>query len=172
MYIDKDSFLSNFSSMDDDGDKAITFEECRSFIQRNAMKYGENSLWRRILDSGPCLMMAHKIAAAGGGSWSSVGSVSSSHGRNTVDISQMKSLFIHLYVFCMLYQHFAMGQMEDPNLFKKKIDNFEFKIVCESLNALHSHEICDQRSLNEDFVLVDVNYTGKLGFVTVSLKYK
>jgi hypothetical protein len=163
MYMDKESFLANFEEMDIDGDKALTFEECRTFFQKNAKKYGSDSVWQTILNFGPCLMMAHKWAA------SRNDSDSSAFARKTVDVTEMKALFIHCYVFCILYEHFALGNMDDPYLFKKKLNPTEFQIACDSLNALHSHEICDERALKEDFVLVDTNYSGQLGFITVGI---
>jgi len=159
----KESFMANFEEMDTDGDKALTFEEVRKFCQKNAKKYGDDSAWKTILDFGPVLMMAHKVAASHSDSSSSV------YAKKTVDITEMKALFIHCYVFCILYEHFALGHTEDALLFKKKIDLFEFRMACDSLNSLHSHEICDERSIGEDFVFLDTNYTGKLGFITVRI---
>lgn len=162
-YVDKESFLANFAEMDVDGDKALTFEEVRQFFKKNAMKYGRDSVWQTILDFGPCLMMAHKVAASQNDSSSSV------YARKTVDITEMKALFIHCVVFCTLYEHFALGKTDDPYLFRKKIDMRDFKLACASLNALHSKEECDDRGFTEDFVLIDANYSGKLGFITVSM---
>ena len=154
--------MVNFSEIDRDGDAGVNFQEFRNWVHKHAVKAGPDSAWRVMLDSGPVLMMAHKMAA------SSMDSTSTVSAGKEVDITEFRALFIHIYVFTCLWEHFARGEASDPDMYRKKIDSFEFRLSCQSLNALHARGVCSPEETLEAFVSMDSNFSGKIGFVTVS----
>lgn len=161
LYVDKESFMENFALMDSHNEGGLTFQNFRTFVVRNAEEYGPESVWQLFLNSGPVLMMAHKVAAVHMDKSSSVSA------SKTVDITEFRALFIHSYVFCVLWMHFCSGAITKRENLTKKLNRMEFCAACRSLNELHMKDHLEEEILLQDFSTADSQFHDTLGFVQI-----
>jgi len=172
MYIDKETFFADFQVLDDDCDGLISYGELQKWIVQNIKKQKNpnDSCWSIFLNCGTVIKMAHKAACG----HLSAGSPMAS--RTGVDITEFRSLLIHLYAMSILWRHFASQSMykqsagssnERLELSSKKMDEDEFKIAVRGLCAAHAGEILSDEELLSDFVSIDTNMIGLVGFVQV-----
>lgn len=166
MYIDKGVYVACFEQLDEDGDGGISFQELQRWINVNAEEYPD-SAFTILKNSGLVTMLAHKCAARHMDTSSSVCS------KNLVDISEFRSLLIHIYALSLIYRHFAAtglweGETKiNGEIFSSKLDHRMFGRAAKSLCLAHVDEDVMEEQLEKDFLLVNLNYSGAVGFVQV-----
>ena len=115
------------------------------------------------------LTIAHKAAAAQNDTTSSVES------KYIVDITEFRSLLIHLYATSILWRHFSGIShlysgldvaVEDVN--KIKLDHEQFMLAVRSFCSAHMKEELTDDEITSDFLMLDSNYSGEVSFVEVS----
>ena len=165
VYIDKDTYVADYQMLDRDSDGGVTFADVQDWVSKQALT-NPDSCWTILNSSGTVLMMAHKAAAMHMDSSSSVSA------KKVVDITEFRALLIHLFVNSMLWRHFAAAAhvegKPDSELYRAKLDKEGFVKACRSLSAAHAGEKLDRDKLYEDFVLVNTNLDGLVGFVQVN----
>ena len=165
IYIDKETYFADFQILDADCDGAITFGEVQKWLVSNINRNPE-SCWAIFLTSGTVLKTAHKAACG----HLSVGSTP--HSRDSVDISEFRSFLIHLYAMSILWRHFASvsrwKSMNQPDeLSSKKLNVQEFAVGVRGFCSLHSMEELSDADIERDFLEIDGNLDGYIGFVEV-----
>jgi hypothetical protein len=173
MYIDKETYFADFQVLDDDCDGLISFGEFQKWIVHNIkeQKEPENSCWSIFINNGLVIKMAHKAACGHLSAGSSLAS------RTGVDITEFRSLLIHLYAMNILWRHFAClemykeasGRIAASQLSSKKLDEDEFAIAVRGLCAAHAGEQITDEQITKDFMDIDSSLVGQIGFVQVSL---
>lgn len=162
--MDKETYNSAFEQLDKDKDGGIGFQEFIGWVKERSAKYPD-SYWQTLEASGMVMMIAHKQAALHIDTGSSVAA------RKTVDITELRTLFVHLYVCSMVYCHFAFadGKKErSPDMFRKKLDVDDFCRGLSSLCEMHGKDVELTREDQTDiFEILDFNLTGSVGFVQV-----
>ena len=168
-YIDKETYLDDFRSLDTDQSGGLTFMEFRKWVESNAEK-SPNSCWTVFLTSGTVLAAAHKAAAAHGDFTRSVDA------RHIVDVSSFRALLIHLYATSILWRHFSgvknwrddVSSEQDLSHFKLNMEDFSLGVQS-FCNAHCKEEISDDK-LKEDFEMLSGGSGGEfVGFMQVCI---
>jgi hypothetical protein len=100
-YIDTETYMEDFKSMDKHNENALTFTDVRDWITLKAKK---DPLWRIFLTSGPVLTIAHKYACQHGDRHTSVSAA------KMVDVTEFKTLLVHLFAISILWSHFQNAE--------------------------------------------------------------
>ena len=93
--------------------------------------------------------------------------------KNLVDISEFRSLLIHLYALSIIYRHFcATGLWEgeiknNGEIFSSKLDERLYGMASRSMCLAHIGEELTDDMIKEDFLKLDSNFTANIGFVQV-----
>lgn len=174
MYIDKETYFADFQVLDDDCDGLISYSELQKWIVHNIKKEKNpaDSCWSIFLNNGTVIKMAHKAAC---GHLSASSPVVS---RTGVDITELRSLLIHLYAMNIFWRHFASMSMyknvttasstPPSQLASKKMDEEEFAIAVRGLCHIHAGERLTDEQIRQDFMSIDSNLSGMVGFVQLA----
>ena len=166
-YIDKETYIEDFAFLDKDTSGGLSHIEFKNWIVENAKKH-PNSCWSVFLTSPVVLSVAHKAAAAHNDS------TSTAESKYIVDISEFRSLLIHLYATSILWRHFSgishlyNGDTVVEDVNKIKLDHEQFTLAIRSFCSAHMKEELTDDEITSDFLLLDSNYSGEVSFVEVS----
>ncbi len=164
-YIDKATYVGLFEILDKDMDGGISFQELQVWIKKEALE-NPDSMFTSFQAHGLISMLAHKAAAKRTDVSSSVSS------RNIVDICEFRYLLIHLYALSMIYRHFNCSEVWNGHVHAnidhlKKLDDAGFAVAVQSLYYVRCGEILSDAVVTSDFLFLDSDYDGIVGFVQV-----
>jgi hypothetical protein len=163
-YIDKETYLAAFQSLDKDSDGGVDMQELQGWINQNASKFPETS-WDLLESVGVVLMCSHKSTAC-----HMDNPERSVKQRKIFDISDFRAFLLHLYAFQIFWQHYNSSDNKPARtMAKKKMNELEFAQACQSLASAHGCTFITVAKLKEDFSELDTNYSGSLGFIQVRL---
>ena len=161
-YIDTETYVEDFKSMDKHNENALSFVDVRDWIIR---KSTVDPSWNIFLTSGPVLAIAHKNACRHGDSSSSVTS------PKVVDVIEFKTLLVHLFAISILWRHFLNAdEWEESGADKigtKQLNFDSFKLACRTLTSANAKEELTDDQIKSDFVLLDDNCSNTIGFTEV-----
>jgi hypothetical protein len=121
--------------------------------------------WGIFLTSGPVLAIAHKNACKHGDSSSSVCS------SKVVDVTEFRTLLVHLFAVSILWSHFENAdQWEDSgkDIGNRQLNFDAFKLACRTLASTNAKEELPDEQILSDFKMLDENQSQTIGFVEVS----
>lgn len=175
-FVDKELYQALFEELDSSKDGGINYMELQRFIQKRQAKCkkdknsSQHGPWQMFNLKGPVIMMAHKMASLKVNADSST-SVSA---RKQVDFTEMRAMLIQLYVFGVLWRHFAHakhweGDQDESKDAALQLSLPEFVAGCKSLAHVHTPGVTlEDEVLMEDFTTMDTNFTACVGFISVS----
>lgn len=121
--------------------------------------------WGIFLTSGPVLAIAHKNACKHGDSSSSVSS------SKVVDVTEFRTLLVHLFAVSILWSHFENAdQWEDSggDIGNRQLNFDAFKLACRTLASTNAKEELRDEQILSDFRMLDENQSQTIGFVEVT----
>lgn len=161
-YIDKDTYVSNFQALDRDKDGGVDMQELQVWVSQNAAEHPE-APWSMLEGTGVVLMMCFKVAACHMDNEERL-----MKQRKIVDISDLRALLLHMYAFSVFYRHFSASDNKPSRMMqKKKMNELEFVVACESLCYAHGCSPIPVDTLKSDFLELDSNYSGSLGYIQI-----
>jgi len=164
-YIDSETYHKDFESMDKDNDGGLSFMELKSWIDKKISSDTDGkSGWFIFKSNMNLLKIAHKNASESGDS------TSTAYASKVVDVTEFKTLLLHLFVISILWTHFQNADNWDlsGNSGYQQLDFEQFKLACHTMSASRGQqETLSDEQLTEDFDLIDTNKNGKLGFIEV-----
>jgi hypothetical protein len=149
--------------MDKDSDGGISYAELQKWITLKATT--DKGTWEVFKSNTQILSMAHKMASV------SIDAKSSPIAGKVVDVSEFRSLLIHLFSMSILWMHFehADSWVDGGDSGNKQLNKEEFKLACKTLCSTHAHEELSDDQIDTDFNLLDTNQSGSIGFIEVHL---
>lgn len=147
--------------MDKHNENALSFADVRDWM---VMKSVNDPCWRIFLTSGPVLAIAHRNASKHGDSSSSVSA------SKMVDVTEFRTLLVHLFAVSILWSHFQNADQweESGGDIGNKQLNFEaFKLACRTLASANAKEELSDEEILSDFHLLDENDSLTIGFIEV-----
>lgn len=158
-YMDRQTYLDDFEAIDKDHDGGISFVELSKWIEAKA---AVDDVWNLFNSSKHIIQLAHKNASV------SVDSMSSSHAGKVVDVSEFKSLLLHLFSISILWKHFVNADNEkigeDIHNGKHQLNLQQFTLAYRTLCKINANEEISDETIKEDFEMLDTNCNGTVGF--------
>ena len=157
--------MDNFKAMDRHSENALSFADVQHWI---VSKSKTDPTWCIFLTSGPVLTIAHKYACKHGDTHSSVSA------SKMVDITEFKTFFVHLFAITILWCHFQNAEEweesgEGPVDHRLKFQ--AFKLAWRTFDSANMHEELTDSLIKSDFDLIDVNFSGSVGFIEVRMLF-
>jgi hypothetical protein len=140
----------------------LSFADVRDWMVTNCKK---DPCWGIFLTSGPVLAIAHKNACKHGDSSSSVTS------SKVVDVTEFRTLLVHLFAVSILWSHFENAdKWEDSggDIGNRQLNFDAFKLACRTLASTNAKEELGDEQILSDFKMLDENQSQTIGFVEVS----
>ena len=153
--------MVDFKSMDRHNENALSFADVQYWI---SMKGKTDPIWSIFLTSGPVLTIAHKYACKHGDTHTSVSA------SKMVNVTEFKTLLVHLFAFSILWSHFANAEKWEVNgadLVGHRLNFEAFKLACRTFDSANAHEDLNDSQIKTDFELIDSNFSGSVGFIEV-----
>lgn len=147
--------------MDRHNENALSFSDVQYWI---TMKGKTDPIWSIFLTSGPVLTIAHKYACKHGDTRTSVSA------SKMVNVTEFKTLLVHLFAFSILWSHFANAEKWEENgadLVGHRLNFEAFKLACRTFDSANAHEELNDSQIRTDFELIDSNFSGSVGFIEV-----
>jgi len=154
-YIDTETYVIDFDSIDKDSDGTISYVEFMNWI---SMKARGDARWQVFLNEPQVLAIAHKNASRIG-----------KKPQKIVDFTDFKVLLLNLFATSILWTHFvnADSWVGAADVGNKQLNFEEFKLACETLCSTHAGEKINDDQLRQDFDLLDTNMSNSVSFVEV-----
>lgn len=152
--------MEDFKAMDKHQENALSFADVRDWMVN---KSKVDPSWSIFLTSGPVLAVAHKNACKHG-------STSSVNASKTVNLTDFRTLLVHLFAISILWSHFQNADQweESGGDIGSKQLNFEaFKLACRTLTSSNAKEELSDDQIKSDFFLLDENQSQTIGFIEV-----
>ena len=161
--IDEATYISDFKSMDKDGDNDLSFAEVKKWVEAKAKIDPNYQIF--VANGVPVLKIAHKMASMGSDSKSTV------FADKVVDVTEFKILLIQLFAVSVLWSHFVIADDwisagEELNS-TRNLTKESFRLSVRTLTSAFAGEQLTDEEIDEDFVRVDSNNNGSIGFVEV-----
>ena len=161
-YIDTETYIEDFKSMDKHNENALSFADLRDWIIK---KCDFDNRWKIFLTSGPVLSIAHKNACKHGDSFSSVSA------PRVVEVTEFKTLLVHLFATSILWRHFLnadqWSESGGDTAGCKQLNYDAFKLACRTFSSANAKEDLTDDQIKADFFLLDVNQSNTIGFMEV-----
>eukprot|EP00596_Hydrurales_sp_CCMP1899_P000528 CAMPEP_0119038058 /NCGR_PEP_ID=MMETSP1177-20130426/6740_1 /TAXON_ID=2985 /ORGANISM="Ochromonas sp, Strain CCMP1899" /LENGTH=529 /DNA_ID=CAMNT_0007000133 /DNA_START=135 /DNA_END=1721 /DNA_ORIENTATION=+ len=160
-YFDTETYMDAFKSIDKHNENMLSFTDVKDWIVANGQF---DSNWKIFLTSGPVLTIAHKYACKHGDDNSSVS------GSKMVNVTEFKTLLVHLFALSILWSHFQNAEKWEDSGSEHAGHrlNFEaFKLACRTFDSANAHEDLTDAQIKTDFELIDSNLSGSVGFIEV-----
>ena len=155
--------MEDFKSMDRHNENAISFADVQFWL---AEKEKADPLWSIFLNSGPVLSIAHKYACKHGDTHSSVSA------SKMVNVTEFRTLLVHLYAFTVLWCHFANAmkwEESGSDSVGHKLNFQAFKLAFRTFDSANAHLDLNDKEIKADFEIIDSNFSSSVGFMEVIL---
>ena len=153
--------MEDFKSMDRHNENAISFADVQFWL---AEKEKADPLWSIFLNSGPVLSIAHKYACKHGDTHSSVSA------SKMVNVTEFRTLLVHLYAFTVLWCHFANAmkwEESGSDVVGHKLNFQAFKLAFRTFDSANAHLDLNDKEIKADFEIIDSNFSSSVGFMEV-----
>lgn len=159
-YIDQETYLADFDSLDKDHDGGVTFGELERWVTSKAQ---QDPSWAIFKANKQVLVIAHKNAAL------YQDAKSSGHAAKVVDVGEFKALLIHMFAVSILWRHFDSADHWEAagDVGNQQLTLQEFTLACKTLCAAHEHEELSDETILDDFEMLDTNHSDTIGFMEV-----
>lgn len=117
-YIDKDTYVASFQSMDSNSDGGVDLQEFSNWVAENALKYPDSS-WEFLQSMTVVLVNTHRTTACQLDKLDEQVQQSNKL-RKVFGIGDFRAALLHLYAFSIFWQHFNSCDNKPSRIMPKK----------------------------------------------------